>query len=183
MTSATILFVGKDGRFLLALKSGNNGTISYFGYDGWRFFRYKTKTDFPGSSHPISLTYSFSIDNQTMFLAHHTDFTNNVSKTSNLYEVKFVKEFAKFSMINHTLSKIHEVNGSLNKLSARVESMIQNMVLLNGTNNITGVVAELFLLCTLKSLKAGFHLIRSDRATWRNRINESANRRTRQVAQ
>lgn len=138
--------IGSDGQFLLTLSSGSNNNITIFGYDGWRFYRYDQQPQFPAFVLLPYDTYTFNVNGRTMYLIESRGVEqSNRSNSQNLFEVDFVKAFPRFTLMNETLSKVSQMNRTLDNLVKRIEDLNDNftankhrMVFLNGTNNVTG---------------------------------------------
>ena len=138
--------IGNNGQFLLTLSSGANNNITIFGYDGWRFYRYDQQPQFPAFVLLPYDTYSFNVNGRALYLIESRVVEQfNQSISQNLFEVEFVKAFPRFTLMNETLSKVSQINRTLDNLMKRTEDLNDTfnankhrMVLLNGTNNITG---------------------------------------------
>ena len=142
----SISSIGINGQFLLTLSSGSNSNITIFGYDGWRFYLYDQQPQFPAFVLLPYNTYSFNVNGRTMYIIESRGVEqSNQTVSQNLFEVEFVKAFPRFTLMNETLSKVRQMNRTLDNLMKRTEDLkdefIANqhrMVLLNGTNNVTG---------------------------------------------
>ena len=138
--------IGNSGQFLLTLSSGANNNITIFGYDGWRFYRYDQQPQFPAFVLLPYDTYSFNVNGRILYLIESRGVEqSNQSISQNLFEVEFFKAFPRFTLMKETLSKVSQMNRTLDNLMKRTEDLNDavtanrhRMVLLNGTNNVTG---------------------------------------------
>ena len=84
-------------------------------------------------------TYSFDVGNKTLFAIASRNISS-ITYSKNVFQVEFEKEFPRFMIINMTSAAINNVNESLRNLSSALNSLSKTMVLLNGTNKITGML-------------------------------------------
>ena len=127
---------GDDGRFLLTLSSGNSN-VTIFLYDGWRFYRHDLLPSNSAFLEHGSFTYSVNIDHKALFAIASK--SKSSAGVKNFFEAEFEREDSRFLMVNKSLSAIHNINASLTNLSNVLGFLSKKIVLLNGTNEITGI--------------------------------------------
>ena len=136
------LIVGENGQFLLTLSSGDSN-ITVFGYNGWRFYRYEIQPAHPAFLQRGATAYSFTFQSRVFYaIASTSRSLNDVEE--NLFEAEFKKDNSEFSVITKALSTIHNVNQSLTNLSNALHSLSKSIVMLNGTNEIKGILLGYF---------------------------------------